>query len=88
MIPGGLLKCAGLAGNAFRALTNQDIALNLVNTRQFAMGSYFSADKAIRALKLPQRPVDDAIRDAITWFAANHYLQPQLVPEPSVPAVA
>jgi len=88
MIPGGLLKCAGLMGNAFQAMTSQDIALNLVNTWQLASESYFSAEKAVRTLDLPQRPVDYAIQDAITWFANNKYLQPDVMPEPNVPAVA
>lgn len=88
LIPGGLLKCAGLMGNAIQALTSQDIALNLVNTRQLANESYFSAEKAVRTLDLPQRPIDFAIRDAIAWFVANKYLQPHLLPEVPVPAVA
>ena len=75
-------------GNAIQALTSQDIALNLVNTRQLANESYFSADKAVRALDLPQRPIDFAIRDAIAWFVANNYLQPNYMPEVPVPAVA
>ncbi len=88
LIPGGLLKCAGLMGNAIQALTSQDIALNLVNTRQLSNESYFSAEKAVRTLGLQQRPIDFAIRDAIAWFVANKYLQPHLLPEVPVPAVA
>ena len=88
VVPGGLLKGAGLLGNAFQAITNHEIPLNLVNTRQLATESYFSANKAVRALGLPQRPVDDAIRAAINWFVSNGYLQPSLVHGPSVPAVA
>jgi hypothetical protein len=75
-------------GNALQALTSHDIPLNMVNARQLATASYFSAKKAVRTLGLPQRPVDDAIRSAIDWFVSNGYLQPQLVTEPTVPAVA
>jgi dihydroflavonol-4-reductase len=88
LIPGGILKCAGLIGNIFQAMTNQDIALNLVNTRQLANESYFSGKKAVRVLGLPQRPVDTAIRDAIAWFVANKRLAPNGLPETFVPAVA
>lgn len=88
VVPGGLLNCAGLIGNAIRAISSYDIPLNLANSRQLANTSYFSADKAVRALDLPQRPVDDAIRDAISWFVANKYLQSSLLPGFNIPAVA
>lgn len=88
IVPGGLLKSAGLMGNAFQAMTHHEIPLNMVNARQLATESYFSAKKAVRILGLPQRPIDDAIRAAIDWFIGNGYLQPQLFPQPSVPAVA
>jgi dihydroflavonol-4-reductase len=88
LIPGGLINCAGLIGNIFQAMTNQDIALNLVNTRQLTNESYFSANKAVRALELPQRPVEEALRDAIAWFVANKYLAPNPIKETFTPAVA
>ena len=88
MVPGGVIRFAGLAGNVYQTLANHDVDLNLVNARQLATESYFSAKKAVRVLGLPQRPIDDAIRAAIEWFVSNGYLQPQLVPEPAIPAVA
>jgi dihydroflavonol-4-reductase len=88
VVPGGLLNCAGLLGNAINAITTYDIPLNLVNSRQLANISYFSGDKAVRELNLPQRPVDDGIRDAISWFVANKFLEPGLIPRFHVPVVA
>jgi dihydroflavonol-4-reductase len=88
IVPGGLLNCAGLVGNAIKAISSYDIPLNLVNSRQLANISYFSSKKAVRALDLPQRPVDDAIRDSISWFIANKYLEPGMLPGYHVPAVA
>jgi dihydroflavonol-4-reductase len=88
MIPGGLLNCAGLLGNAYKSCTHRDISLNLVNTRQLSNQSYFSAKKAVRVLGMPQRPVDDAIRAAISWFIDNEYLQPVSANTNTVPAVA
>ncbi|MFO7613123.1 MAG: NAD-dependent epimerase/dehydratase family protein [Bacteroidales bacterium] len=75
-IPGIFLYSAGLAGNAIQALTSRSVPLNFSNSRQLTNESYFSASKAIRFLDLRQRPVDEAIRDAITWFAANGYILP------------
>ena len=34
---------------------------------------YFSAEKAVRELGLPQTPVEDALRDAVTWFVERGY---------------
>lgn len=34
---------------------------------------YFSSEKAVKYLHYKPRPALDAIRDAITWFADNHY---------------
>lgn len=88
MLPGVVFRMAGLAGNLIRSFTHQDTALNLVNCRQLAMDSYFSASKAVRALGLPQRSIDEAIRDAIAWFIANGFLQPYLKQESFVPQAA
>jgi dihydroflavonol-4-reductase len=87
-VPGPFLKGAGLLGNIFRAFSGHDVPLNLVNARQLTMESYFSAAKAVRVLNLPQRPVDEAIRDAISWFVANGYLAPKALRESPVPSAA
>jgi dihydroflavonol-4-reductase len=88
LIPGSILKSAGLVGNAIRAIVGHDMPLNLVNMRQLAYESYFSGNKAIRTLKLRQRPIDNAIRDAISWFVSNGYLKPSLEQQTFVPAAA
>jgi dihydroflavonol-4-reductase len=37
---------------------------------------YFSADKAVRELRLPQTPVAQALREAVDWFVAHDYVPP------------
>jgi dihydroflavonol-4-reductase len=34
---------------------------------------YFSAEKAVRELGLPQTPVEGALRDAVAWFVERGY---------------
>lgn len=87
-LPRPVINLAGLVGNALRAITRRDIPLNLVNSRQITTESYFSAKKAARDLNLPQRPVDEAIRDAILWFAANGYYDPEEAELPVVLAAS
>ncbi|MBO0937593.1 NAD-dependent epimerase/dehydratase family protein [Fibrella sp. HMF5335] len=38
-------------------------------------GHYFSSEKAVRELNLPQTPIREAIQDAYDWFLANGYLR-------------
>jgi dihydroflavonol-4-reductase len=35
---------------------------------------YFTAEKAVRQLGLPQTPVEEALERAVTWFRANGYV--------------
>jgi dihydroflavonol-4-reductase len=87
-IPRTLIKFAGLAGNAIKAITKLNIPLNFSNSRQLATDSYFSAEKAVRELGLPQRSVDEAIKDAISWFTANGYISQYLAEQPGIPVAA
>lgn len=38
-------------------------------------GHYFSSEKAVRELNLPQTPIREAIQEAYDWFSANGYVQ-------------
>ena len=73
-MPAPMLNGAGFIGKIVRALSKTNLWLNLVFSRQLGCDSCFSAGKAKRVLGLPQRPVDETIRDAIAWFIANGYL--------------
>ena len=47
------------------------VPLNAVRMAKKQM--YFSAEKAVRELGLPQTPAEDALRDAVTWFVERSY---------------
>jgi|WetSurSiteA1Bulk_404760.scaffolds.fasta_scaffold20119_2 UDP-glucose 4-epimerase len=49
--------------------------LNHINAKILCMGNYYSSTKAVNELQLPQTPVDDAIVDALEWFARVGYLK-------------
>lgn len=42
--------------------------------RMAAHKMYFSSAKAEQALRYTHRPAEEALRDAVQWFADNHYL--------------
>jgi dihydroflavonol-4-reductase len=47
------------------------VPLNAVRMARKRM--YFSAEKAVRELGLPQTPAEDALRDAVAWFVERGY---------------
>lgn len=67
-LPGWFLKVIGAGGTLFEKLFRKPAPLNLVNTRLLCLGNYYSGQKAVEALDLPQTPIEDAIREAIGWF--------------------
>jgi len=70
-IPALLIKTVGLFGTIFEKLTGKPAKLNLVNARLLCIENYYSSQKAVRELKIPQTPIDEAITDAIKWFKEN-----------------
>ena len=48
-----------------------DVALDGVRMAKQRM--YYTAEKAVRELGLPQSPVTGALRDAVTWFQDHGY---------------
>ena len=45
--------------------------LNVVRMARKRM--YFSAEKAVREIGLPQTPAEAALRDAVAWFVERGY---------------
>ncbi|MBI4851734.1 MAG: NAD-dependent epimerase/dehydratase family protein [Acidobacteria bacterium] len=47
-----------------------------INGAKMAMHPmYYSSDKAVRELGLPQSPIEKALKDAADWFRANGYVE-------------
>jgi dihydroflavonol-4-reductase len=69
-IPSLVLKIAGLAGSLMR-LAGLNTAVSLANMEIISLGNYYSAQKALKELSLPQTPVEKAIEEAV-----NSIMQP------------
>jgi dihydroflavonol-4-reductase len=65
------LAAAGLEGMA--RLTGGTPAVPLTAVRMARKKMFFSVDKAVRELGLPQTPVERALGDAVDWFVARGY---------------
>jgi dihydroflavonol-4-reductase len=58
-------------------LTRRPPAVPLTAVRMARKRMYFSSDKAIRELGLPQTPAETALKDAVDWFTERGYAKPK-----------
>lgn len=69
-IPKYLLLFAGLAGSIIR-FAGLNTAASLTNMQILSTGTYYSAEKAVNKLNLPQTSIKKAIEETVSWFK-NH----------------
>jgi len=83
-VPWALAWCGALGMEAVARLTGGVPQVPLTAVRMARKRMHFSAAKAVRELGLPQTPVEDALRDAVEWFAARGYARiPGAAPAPT-----
>jgi dihydroflavonol-4-reductase len=75
-VPHALVTLVALANEARARATGRPPRVPLTGVRMARKRMYFSADKAVRELTLPQTPVEQALRDAVDWFVAHGYAPP------------
>lgn len=73
-IPPGLARLYGFLCDAWARVTGQPGQLNSAMIAVANDGHYFSSQKAIMELALPQTPIVEAIREAFDWFKKNDYV--------------
>ena len=71
-VPAFILQILGLIGSVVNMLGIQ-IPLNHVNAKILSIKNYYSNKKAITELKMPVTSMNDAIKDAVTWFVENKH---------------
>jgi dihydroflavonol-4-reductase len=72
-VPYGLAWLAALCMEGAARVSGGTPAVPLNAVRMGRKHMYFSAAKAVRELGLPQTPVREALRDAVTWFVERGY---------------
>ncbi|CCH55048.1 hopanoid-associated sugar epimerase [Fibrisoma limi BUZ 3] len=75
IVPRSVAQLVGHISDWKYQLTGQLAQLNSAMTAVANDGHYFSADKAIHELHLPQTPVRTAIKDAFDWFQQHGIIQ-------------
>jgi len=74
-IPYAVAWMAGAVSTGISRFTGREPAIPLDGVRMAHAPMYYSPAKSIRELGLPQTPVEDAVRKAVTWFLKNDYVR-------------
>ena len=70
VLPTALARCAGAFGDLLR-LCHIPVAFSSVNIKQLCIREYYSPQKAVEELNMPQTPVEEAIADSLKWFVST-----------------
>jgi dihydroflavonol-4-reductase len=72
-VPYGLALTLGYVCEGCAHLTGKPPLVPLTGVRMARHPMYFTAQKAVRELGLPQSPLEEAMRDAVHWFRTHGY---------------
>ena len=75
VLPSFLTKAYGLMGSLKGAIFGRQPKISYPMARIACDTHFFSAQKAVNAIGLPQTPIEVAIREAFEWFRENGYLE-------------
>jgi dihydroflavonol-4-reductase len=75
-VPHALIYVVALVNEGVARGTGRPPRVPLTGVRMARKRMYFSAEKAVRELGLPQTPVEQALREAVDWFVAQGYASP------------
>jgi len=75
-VPHELAYVAAVISEGLARVTGHPPRVPLAGVRMARKRMYFSAEKAVRELGLPQTPVEQALRDAVDWFVDHGYAPP------------
>ncbi len=74
VIPKVALQIAGLIGSLIGKLTGRRVALNRTLAKLSLMGTYYSSEKAIRELDMPQTPIESGIEKTIKSLLSYRHI--------------
>lgn len=72
-LPSPLMRIVGLFGTATGKLFRRAPAINHSTAQISCDSQFYSAEKAVRELNMPQTSIDTAIRSAFEWLKRNNY---------------
>jgi dihydroflavonol-4-reductase len=72
-VPYGLAMTLGYVSEGLAHLSGKPPRVPLAGVRMAQRPMYFTAQKAVRELGLPQSPLEEAMREAVHWFRSYGY---------------
>lgn len=72
--PAPVLRAFGRIGDVAQQLIRHPISWTYANVSMLTIDNYYTPAKAVAELKMPQTPIEEAIADAVAWFAKHDYV--------------
>lgn len=73
--PAPIVKATGFFGSLIGKVSGRTPRVTFPMAKISVDTHFYSAEKAVRELGMPQTPIEVAIREALAWFGANGYLR-------------
>jgi dihydroflavonol-4-reductase len=73
-VPDGLMKIIGRVSTAWGKLARKDSPMNHATAKFACERQYYSPQKAVKELDMPQTAIEVAIQEAYDWFVENGYI--------------
>ena len=70
--PFPLVLIGGFFSSVIARITKKQPGLSFGMVQLMGIEQYYSSEKAVKDLKMPQTPADQAIEDCLKWFRANN----------------
>ncbi len=81
ILPSPLIMFGGLLGTLYEKVSGRKALLNLTLARLSLMGTYYTPQKAMRELDMPQTPIDRAIEEAYKGLIEYGHLEKPQTPQ-------
>lgn len=72
-VPNPMILIYGYLGTLWGKIMHRTPGLNHATARVSCDDQYYTAQKAVKELKMPQTPLETAIQNAFNWLKTNHY---------------
>lgn len=64
-VPNVLVKAVGLGGSLWEFLTGRQVQINYLLTRLSVLSTYYSSERAVKELSMPQTSIEQAIEESV-----------------------
>lgn len=73
-VPDGFMQIIGWLSTVWGKLARKDSPMNHATAKFACESQYYSPQKAVRELDMPQTPIRIAVQEAYDWFVENGYI--------------